>query len=107
MPRYQFRVRQGKFSNGASVEAAFEGTEAAWNEAAAVFADLARDIVSDLRAEPEWLLEATDEAGQAVFRFRIVAESLERKVDVEQFAVRKVRAPRRMGHPSTHQRVHK
>ena len=34
-------------------------------------------------------------------------KSLERKVDVEQFAVRKVRAPRRMGHPSTHQRVHK
>jgi hypothetical protein len=104
MPRYRFWVRGGRFSNALGVEAALEDTDAAWKEAAAICADLARDIVTDLKAEPEWLLEATDEAGQGLFRFRIVAESLERKVAADRFAVRKVRAPRRVGHPSAHQR---
>ena len=86
------------------MEAALENTEAAWKEAAAICADLARDIVADLKTEPEWLLEASDEAGQELFRFRIVAESLERKVAVDRFAARKVRAPRRVGLLSAHQR---
>ncbi|HMH97662.1 MAG TPA: hypothetical protein VK577_13925, partial [Bradyrhizobium sp.] len=62
MPRYRFQICRGKFSNGSSVEATLEGAEAAWKEAVAISADLARDIVS---AEPEWLLEVADEAGQA------------------------------------------
>jgi hypothetical protein len=105
MPRYRFQVRRGKFSNGAGVEAVLEDTEAAWKEAAAMCADLARDIVTELEAEPEWLLEATDEAGQALFKFRFVVEAFERQVGVDKSAVRKVRTPRRMGHPPAHQRV--
>ena len=104
MPRYRFQVRGGRFSNGAGVEAALEDTEAAWQEAAVICADLARDVVTGLKAEPEWLLEATDETGQELFRFRIVAESLDRKVAADRFAIRKARAPRRAGHPSAHQR---
>jgi hypothetical protein len=84
MPRYRFQVRRGKFSNGSSVEAALENTEAAWKEAAAICADLARDIMG---AEPEWLLEVTDEAGQALFKFRFAVESLQRKVGAGEHAV--------------------
>lgn len=83
MPRYLFQVRRGKFSNGSSVEATLESGQAAWKEATAICADLARDIVS---AEPEWLLEVADEAGQALFSFRFVAESLQRNVGAETYA---------------------
>jgi len=83
MPRYRFQVRRGKFSNGSSVEATLEGTQDAWKEAAAICADLARDIMS---AEPEWLLEVADEAGEALFSFRFVAETFQRNVGAEAFA---------------------
>jgi hypothetical protein len=83
MPQYRFQVRRGKFSNGSSVEATLEGTEAAWIEAAAICADLARDF----RADREWLLEVTDEAGQGLFNFRFAAESLQPKVGADLDAV--------------------
>jgi hypothetical protein len=83
MPQYRFQVRKGKFSSGSSVEATLEGNEAAWKEAAAICADLARDI----RADPEWLLEVTDEAGQGLFNFRFAAESLQPKAGADLHAV--------------------
>jgi hypothetical protein len=84
MPRYRFQVRRGKFSNGSSVEATLEGAGAAWKEAAGICADLARDIVS---AEPEWLLEVTDEAGEPLFKFRFAAEALQRSVAADHHAL--------------------
>jgi hypothetical protein len=84
MPRYRFQVRRGKFSNGCGVEATLEGTEAAWKEAAAICADLARDIIW---ADPEWLLEVTDEAGQGLFNFRFATESLQPKAGADLHAV--------------------
>jgi hypothetical protein len=83
MPQYRFQVRKGKFSSGLGVEASLEGNEAAWKEAVAICADLARDI----RADPEWLLEVTDEAGQGLFNFRFAAESLQPKVGTDLHAV--------------------
>jgi uncharacterized protein DUF6894 len=77
MPRYRFQVHRGRFSNGFSVESALKDTEAAWKEAAAIGADLCRDIAAELGAEPEWLLVATDEAGRPLFQFRIAVEWLE------------------------------
>ena len=85
MPQYRFQVLQGKFSSGC-IEAALEDADACWNEAAAICADLVRDIMSELRTEPEWLLEATDEAGQTVLRFRLVAEPIERNVELDELA---------------------
>jgi len=83
MPRYRFQICRGKFSNASSVEATLEGAEAAWKEAVAISADLARDIMN---AEPEWRLEVADEAGQALFSFRFVAESVQRNVGAETYA---------------------
>ena len=82
MPRYRFQICRGKFSNASSVEATLEGAEAAWKEAVAISADLARDMMN---AEPEWLLEVADEAGQALFSFRFVAESVQRNVRAETY----------------------
>jgi hypothetical protein len=83
MPQYRFQVRKGKFSSASLVEATLEGNEAAWKEAAAICADLARDI----RADPEWLLEVTDGAGQGLFNFRFAAESVQPKVGADLDAV--------------------
>ena len=91
MPRYRFQVRRGKFSNGCSVEATLEGAQAAWKEAVAISADLARDVMS---AEPEWLLEVADEAGQALFSFRFVAESFQRNVGAETYVGSTINADR-------------
>jgi hypothetical protein len=77
MPQYRFQVSRGKFSSGTRVEMALENKEAAWNEAAALCADLARDIIGEMKSEPEWLLEASDEAGHPLFKFRFVAEPFE------------------------------
>jgi hypothetical protein len=83
MPRYRFQVRQGKFCNGSGVEATLDGTEAVWKEAAAMCADLARDVMS---AELEWLLEVTDEAGQGLFNFRFAVEQLQQKIGADTHA---------------------
>src|SRR4051794_21813258 len=83
MPQYRFQVHQGKFSSGC-VEVALEDAEACWKEAAAICADLARDIIIELRTEPEWLLEATDETGQTVLRLKLVAEQIERNVELDE-----------------------
>ena len=91
MPRYRFQVRRGKFSNGSSVEAILDGAGAAWKEASGICADLARDVMS---AEPEWLLEVADEAGQALFSFRFVAETFQRDVGAETYAAPTIGADR-------------
>ncbi len=83
MPRYKFWVRGGRLSDGSIVEVALDDAEAAWAEATAICADLSRDIISKLKTEPEWLLEATDEAGHALFKLRFVAESLEPSVEAD------------------------
>jgi hypothetical protein len=74
VPLYRFRVRQGKLSSAQGVEAVLKDGAAAWHEAAQICADLARDIMSGLKAEPEWLMEVTDETGVTLFTFRFTAE---------------------------------
>jgi uncharacterized protein DUF6894 len=74
MPIYRFHVRQGKFSGAPCIEAVLEDREAAWLEAAEVCADLARDVIRGLKAEPQWLMEVTDGANAPLFKFRFVAE---------------------------------
>jgi hypothetical protein len=76
MAQYAFQVRQGKFSGGSSVVADLADREAAWKAATDMCADMARDIVSELKSEPEWLMEVADETGTPIFRFRFIAESL-------------------------------
>jgi hypothetical protein len=89
MPRYRFQVSRGKFSHGSNVEMALQDAEAAWDEAAALCGDLARDIMSELKTEPEWLLEASED-GRPLFRFRFASEPIGRTPAVEEPAVAKI-----------------
>ena len=52
-----------------------ESSEYAWQSAAALCADMARDIVANLTPDSEWRIDVPDEIGKALFSFRIVAET--------------------------------
>jgi uncharacterized protein YfcZ (UPF0381/DUF406 family) len=64
--QFSFHVRQGKFSY-AGVETVFENRESAQKNALMVFADLARDIVTD-STDIKWRMDVLDEAGRSIYR---------------------------------------
>ena len=75
MPDFYFKIGNGVVAAPAGpIELPDEA--AARTEAAAVFADLARDIVADLAARPVWEVEVHNNAGRPVFRIRFLAEAL-------------------------------
>jgi hypothetical protein len=41
-----------------------------------MFTDFARNIAADLRNDPTWQLEVLDGKGSAIFRIKVVAETL-------------------------------
>jgi hypothetical protein len=44
-------------------------------EAAGMFADMARDISSQLPSIPDWQMEVVDDAGKLIFKIKLTAES--------------------------------
>ena len=76
MPRYSFNIRQSERTNSPGLQVDFPDDRGAWREAALLCRDCGRDIVSEFETHPEWLLEVTDEAGKALFRFWFIAETL-------------------------------
>ena len=48
----------------------------AHKEGLATFVDMIRDMVGDLEAHPEWVMDIVDETGKSVFRLRLLAEPL-------------------------------
>ena len=77
MPRFVFQVQPGQFPEHPAIEDEFCDGHAARKAALGICADLAKDIVVGLTEDTEWRLEVLNEAGQAVFRLRLVAETLE------------------------------
>lgn len=75
MPRFSFHVSQGKFSDSCT-ETACESNEGARRHALTIVADLARDIVRAMTTNSEWRLDVRNEAGEALFCIRIVAEAM-------------------------------
>jgi hypothetical protein len=76
MPRFKFQVQQGK-SEIPAIEDILYDSYAAREAALGLCADLAKDIVNGLTDDSEWRLDVLDESGKAVFRLRLLAESLE------------------------------
>jgi hypothetical protein len=76
MPLYRFNIRQGEKVNSRGQQLDFADDRSARREAALLCRDYSRDIVSEFETHPEWLLEVTDEAGKALFRFWFIAETL-------------------------------
>ena len=75
MPTFSFHVSQSKNPEGSALQEVFESREDAWQSAAALCADMARDIVTQLTPDSEWRIDVTDDIGNALFSFRLVAET--------------------------------
>jgi hypothetical protein len=75
VPDFSFQVSYGKFSN-AGIKTVFENGAAARQGALAIFADLARDIATNLMIDPKWRLQLIDKMGKPVFEITIVANEL-------------------------------
>ena len=75
MSRFSLNIRQGELAYP-RLEAAHKTIEAVRQEALAVFADLARNIVTSI-VNSDWRIEVRDETGKVVFRIRVCAEALE------------------------------
>jgi uncharacterized protein DUF6894 len=72
MPTYTIHIHQGSRTNSHPVS--LPDVDAARREAIAMFADLARDIASNLLSRPDWRIEVIEPAGGTVFRLGILAE---------------------------------
>jgi hypothetical protein len=59
------------------IEAVLTDIQAARKAALGICADLARDIVAGLIEDSEWRLDVRNEAGEPVFRLRLLAEAVE------------------------------
>jgi hypothetical protein len=76
MPRFVFQLQRGQPFELSAIENILSDRKAAREAALGICADLAKDIVAGLTEDSEWRLDVMDEAGQPVFRLRLLAETL-------------------------------
>jgi hypothetical protein len=76
MPNYSFRINRSDQPQTNST-ADCRNDDAAKKEAAGMFADMSRDISSQLQSIPDWQIEVVDDAGKSIFRIKLSAESPE------------------------------
>jgi len=73
MPRYSFTIsRGGEPQSGSAADCPSD--DAAKKEAAGMFADMARDISSQLQSGHDWKIDVADAAGKTIFRIKVTAE---------------------------------
>jgi hypothetical protein len=77
MPRFVFQMQPGRPSESPIVEEVLTDFQAARKAALGICADLTKDIVAGLTEDSEWRLEVRNEAGESVFRLRLLAEAVE------------------------------
>jgi hypothetical protein len=77
MPRFAFQVQPGQSLKLPAIEDFLNESEAARKAALGICTDLARDIVGGLTQDSEWWLKVLNEAGEPIFRLRLLAETLE------------------------------
>ena len=90
MPRYFFRIRNGRYSGASERGIELADHNAAWEELTRSCADMIGGICRKLGQNTQWELELLDESKHPVFRICLVADSLD---DQSKAAVRK-RRPR-------------
>jgi hypothetical protein len=76
MPLYFFRIGNGRYSGAADCGTELPDHAAAWQELTKVCGDLAGSISRNLKQNHEWQMELLDESKKAVFRIRLVGETL-------------------------------
>jgi hypothetical protein len=77
MPRYFFRISQGRYSGASDHAYECADREAAWTEMKSVCANLLGGISRGLRQGAEWRMELLDEAKKPLFRIRLLGEVLD------------------------------
>jgi hypothetical protein len=75
MPQYSFTVSQGGQSQPSNISDCLNN-DSAKQEAAGMFADMARDISERLRSTPDWQIEVADDTGKSIYRIKLTVESL-------------------------------
>ncbi|MDR3484358.1 MAG: hypothetical protein P4M05_05540 [Bradyrhizobium sp.] len=76
MPRYYFRIADGKHSGASDDTFDVKDDATAWQEMIKVCSDLVGSVCRGLEQDSDWHLELLDEAERPLFRIRLVAESL-------------------------------
>jgi hypothetical protein len=72
MPPFHMQIGQGLKTRDHELDV--PSAEAAWTEAIGMLSDLARGIVGELKASPEWHLTVSDASGKALFKLQLTAE---------------------------------
>jgi hypothetical protein len=90
MPRYFFRIRNGRYSGASEHGVELADHNAAWAELTRSCANIVSGICRKLGRNTQWEMELLDERKQPVFRICLVADSLD---DQSKAAARK-RRPR-------------
>lgn len=76
MPDFRFQISNHETSPISSGRVDLPDEAAARSEAAAMLADFARNIASDLPRSPKWQLDVLDEGQKTIFRITVRAELL-------------------------------
>jgi Domain of unknown function (DUF6894) len=76
MPRYYFHIDHGVYSGSSEDSFDFQDDAAARQEMIMVCSELARDVCRSLTNDCEWQIELLDETKTALFKMRLLAESL-------------------------------
>ena len=90
MPRYFFRIRNGRYSGASEYGVELADHNAAWEELTRSCSNIVSGICRKLGQNSQWEMELLDERKQPVFRICLVADSLDNQ---SKAAVRK-RRPR-------------
>jgi hypothetical protein len=77
MPRYFFRIRNGRYSGASEHGVELADHNAAWQELTRSCAGMLGGICRKLGQNTQWELELLDECKQPVFRISLVADSLD------------------------------
>jgi hypothetical protein len=72
VPLFHIQIGQGLTISDHALDV--PNAEAAWTEAIGMLSDLARGIMGELKASPEWHLEVSDASGKALFKLQLTAE---------------------------------
>ena len=77
MPRYFFRIRNGRYSGASEQGIELADHNAAWRELTNSCADMVGGICRKLGQNTQWEMEFLDERKQPVFRISLMADSLD------------------------------
>jgi hypothetical protein len=74
MPSYFFKIGPLRGDDLPVTTSRCPNDQAAKNEAAGMFADMARDIADDLQSAPDWQIVVSNEGGKSIYTIKVSAQ---------------------------------